>query len=203
MTKVKICGITTIEDALAAIEYGADALGFVFAESPRTVNPEGARSIIEKLPPFVTTVGVFVNEEASVIERTVREVGLSAVQLHGEESPLYVESLRPLHVIKAVGVRSKQDLVGIERYKCSALLLDAKVEEVAGGSGKTFDWSILEGAVFERPVVLAGGLTADNVGEAVRRVRPYAVDVSTGVERSPGRKDRELLKRFISNAKSA
>jgi len=201
MTRVKICGITNIEDALSAVEYGADALGFVFAKSPRRIRPEDAKKIIAKLPPFVAAVGVFVNEEASIVAKIAREAGLAAVQLHGDESPLYVEGLIPLKVIKSFRIRSREDLAGIRKYKCSAVLLDTRVEEVAGGSGRPFDWSILEGIAFKHPVVLAGGLTPDNVARAVSRVRPYAVDVSTGVESSPGKKDRELLQKFISNAK--
>jgi len=205
MVKVKICGITNIDDALAAVEFGADMLGFVFAESPRRISPEKARDIIRNVPPHIITVGLFVNEEAQRVREAAASAGVRAIQLHGDESPEYASGFSPdaLQVIKAFRVAGREDLAPINQYQCDAILLDTKAEGVAGGSGKVFDWEILKGAGFGCPVILAGGLTPDNVAQAVERVHPYAVDVSSGVESSPGRKDKELLRRFISSAKGA
>ena len=203
MVKVKICGITNIDDALTAVGFGADMLGFVFAESPRRISPEKARDIVKDVPPHIVTVGLFVNEDAQRVREITAAAGLRAIQLHGDESPEYVSGFSPdaLQVLKAFRVSGRDDLASINQYQCDAILLDTKVEGVAGGSGEVFEWEILEDTSFSRPVILAGGLTPDNVAQAVERVHPYAVDVSSGVECSPGRKDKELLRRFISNAK--
>lgn len=195
--RVKICGITRIEDALAAVAAGADALGFVFyAQSPRAVEPEQAAGIIRRLPPFVTTVGLFVNEARTRIEEVTRYCGLDMVQLHGDESP---EECRipGRRVVKALRVRDAESLKAAGRYDVAGLLLDAWSGEVYGGSGQTFDWTLLRNFASRRPVILAGGLTPDNVGEAIRSVRPFAVDVSSGVEAAPGRKDPRKIRAFI------
>ena len=201
--KIKICGITDIEDALHAAECGADGLGFVFYDkSPRFVSPEGARGIIEALPPFVTPVGLFVNEEPKKVREIAAFCGLGVVQLHGDEVPQEC-SLPPLRTIKALRVRGEETLGDLSSWPVSALLLDAWVPDAYGGTGRRFDWPSAVGAAREHRIVLAGGLTPENVAEAVRTVRPYGVDVSSGVESAPGRKDRGKVAAFIRAARSA
>ncbi len=196
--RVKICGITSLADALAAVAAGADALGFVFyPQSPRAVEPSQAADIIRRLPPFVTTVGLFVNENRTRIEEVVRTCGLDLIQLHGDEPP---DACRffDRQVIKALRVRDASSLEDADRYEVAGLLLDAWSEKVYGGSGERFDWTLLQNFAGRRPVILAGGLSPENVGEAIRTVRPYAVDVSSGVELEPGRKDPEKIRAFIA-----
>lgn len=199
--RVKVCGITTTEDALHAIACGADALGFVFySKSSRYLPPQRAAAIIKQLPPFVSIVGLFVNEEPSQIQEAIELCGLDIVQLHGDETPCQC-TFDGVKVIKALRLRSADDLVGLESYPVSALLLDAWVEGAYGGTGKLGCWDLAAQVALRFPVILAGGLNADNVDEAVRAVQPYAVDVSSGVELSPGCKDPLLVKTFITNAK--
>ncbi|MBA4374450.1 MAG: phosphoribosylanthranilate isomerase [Thermodesulfovibrio sp.] len=207
MVKVKICGITNYDDAAAAVDAGADALGFVFfRESPRYVSAEDAGRIIRRLPPFVATVGVFVNEAASAIEETASIAGLTVVQLHGEESPDICQSLSvSRRAVKAFRVRSLDSLDEFGQYKdhVSAFLLDTYSSGAYGGTGQVFNWDIaLEAKQYGR-IILAGGLTPENVGEAVRHVRPYAVDVSSGVEAGRGKKDHLRMKQFIEQARLA
>jgi phosphoribosylanthranilate isomerase len=204
MVKVKICGITNLEDALTAIDAGADALGFVFyPPSPRYIFPELAAKIIRRLPPFVQTVGLFVNEELTIVNTTADQCGLDVIQLHGEETPGYCESVLR-RVIKAFRVKDITDLDSLEQYDVSSCLLDAWSPAAHGGTGQTFNWEIAAAAVKRgHRVVLAGGLTPDNVAEAVRRVKPYAVDVSSGVECSPGRKNADKIRKFIIHARQA
>lgn len=203
MIKVKICGITNIDDALAAVDSGADALGFVFYRaSPRYVKPDMAREIIKKLPPFITTVGVFVDETAEEIARLTHYVSLDAVQLHGRESPEMCRIINKT-VIKAIQVRDITDLETLGHYQVSAFLLDAFTPEYFGGTGQVFNWDIALAAKQFGRVILAGGLTPDNIQKAVRFVQPYAVDVSSGVEREKGKKDHIKLKLFIEKAKGA
>ena len=197
--RVKICGIRDRETARAAVEAGADALGFVFAASPRRVTPEVAREIIAALPPFVTTVGVFVDAPLSVVREVAAFCRLDAVQLHGAEPPEYCRELN-LRVIKALRVKDAGSLAAIDAYPVQAMLLDTYLPGRAGGTGKAFDWGLLAGMKFRLPLVLAGGLTPENVGAAVRTVRPYAVDVSGGVE-TGGRKDPAKIRAFIRQAK--
>ncbi|HHN64012.1 MAG TPA: phosphoribosylanthranilate isomerase [Nitrospirae bacterium] len=200
MTRVKICGITNLEDARLAVEYGADALGFVFYEgSPRHVFPETVREIISHLPPFVTTVGVFVNAPPQEIRELMDLAGLDVVQLHGDE-PQEECSLFP-RVIKAFRVRELSDIERLKGYSVSAYLLDAYDPEVPGGTGQTFNWDIAVEAKKYGPIILAGGLTPENVADAVSRVRPYAVDVSSGVEAQKGKKDPEKMRLFIERVK--
>ena len=202
MTRVKICGITNLEDARLAVKYGADALGFVFYEgSPRHVFPETVREIISHLPPFVTTVGVFVNAPPQEIREVMDLAGLDVVQLHGDE-PQEECSLFP-RVIKAFRVRELSDIERLKGYSVSAYLLDAYDPEVPGGTGQTFNWDIAVEAKKYGPIILAGGLTPENVADAVSRVRPYAVDVSSGVEAQKGKKDHEKMRLFIHRAKRA
>ncbi len=202
MVRVKICGLTRREDALHAVTCGADALGFVFFErSPRCVTPEVAQQIIAELPPFVTTVGLFVNEAREAIQEIADFCRLDALQLHGDETP---EECRyaDRKVIKALRVRDEESLAGVGDFPVSALLLDAFVAGRYGGTGHLGNWPLAADVARRHPVVLAGGLEPANVAAAVRAVRPYAVDVSSGVESSPGRKDPGKVAAFIRNAKA-
>jgi phosphoribosylanthranilate isomerase len=201
MIRVKICGITNLDDALAAIDAGADALGFVFFEkSPRHVNPMQASAIIAKLPPFVQTVGLFVNEEAELVNWTADFCGLDIVQLHGDEEPEYCPEIRR-RVIKAFRVKDAASLVSLRRYNVAGILLDAWSPAAPGGTGETFNWDLAREAAAGGRLILAGGLTPDNVRQAVEQVLPYSVDVSSGVEAAPGKKDSEKVREFIRNAK--
>lgn len=199
--RVKICGITNIEDALAAVELGADALGFVFAKSPRQVTKEQARDIIENLPPFVSPVGVFVDEKVETIKEICDFCGIHTVQLHGNEDPLYINDLKGYKIIKAFRIKEEGDLKPLANYKPHAFLLDSYVKGVMGGTGVAFNWEVARQAHKYGAIILSGGLTSENVQEAIRIVKPYAVDVSSGVEASPGKKDKVLMKWFIVNAK--
>ncbi|MGH8389866.1 MAG: phosphoribosylanthranilate isomerase [Pseudomonas sp.] len=194
----KICGITRIEDALAAVDAGADAIGFVFyAKSPRAVTPQQARSIIQALPPFVTTVGLFVNAGRAELSEILDAVPLDLLQFHGDESAGECEGWhRPY--IKALRVKAGDDIAAAcDAYpSASGILLDAYVEGIPGGTGEAFDWSLIPQDL-SKPIVLAGGLTPQNVAGAVAQVRPYAVDVSGGVEASKGIKDPEKIRAFI------
>jgi phosphoribosylanthranilate isomerase len=204
MVKVKICGITNPEDAQAVVDCGADALGFVFfKDSPRYISPVRAAAIIRKLPSFVQTVGVFVNEPAEEIDKTVLECGIDLIQLHGDESPESCALSR--RTIKAIRVKSLESLSSLEAFSdlVSAFLLDAYAPDKLGGTGLIFNWDIAKEAKQFGRIILAGGLTPDNVAEAVRFVRPYAVDVSSGVELSKGKKDHRKVRLFIERAKSA
>ncbi|HOJ20767.1 MAG TPA: phosphoribosylanthranilate isomerase [Armatimonadota bacterium] len=264
-TRIKVCGITRVEDALAAVEAGADALGFVFAPSPRRVTPEKAREIISALPPLVTPTGVFVNSPAAEVAEIARATGLRAIQLHGDEPPDVLREVRArtgAWIARAFRVRGEETLAEIPRYLdyCDAILLDAHVPGAAGGTGQVFDWTLAARATalariihqnnekkslcqawrefvdtapentlplgacsdngispdkglllkysgeyfgLGRPMFLAGGLHPGNVAEAVRQVRPYAVDVSSGVEAAPGVKDPERLRAFMAQVREA
>lgn len=203
MVKVKICGITNFEDALAAADYGADALGFVFfKKSPRYISPAKAKAIIKKLQPFISTVGVFVNEDKKNIEKVITHAGINTIQLHGDEPPDACNLSRA--VIKAIRVKSIDNLEIISKYKnkVSAFLLDTYTPEIFGGTGQIFNWDIaIEAKQFGR-IILAGGLTPENIEQAIHRVHPYAVDVSSGVEAEKGRKDHRKMKLFIERAKA-
>ena len=201
MVRVKICGNVTLKDTMAAVEAGADAVGFVFyARSPRVVSPKAVAAIVSHLPPFVTPVGLFVNEKPEVVRQIASDCGIRLVQLHGEESPQYCAELK-LPVLKGIRVRTREDVANLSAYRVDAILLDAYVEGMAGGTGTTFDWSLAVEAKTWGPIILAGGLTPDNVGEAISRVRPYGVDVSSGVESSPGAKDHAKVKAFVEAVK--
>jgi len=203
MVKVKICGITHLEDARHAIAAGADALGFVFyPPSPRCLDPVAAQAIIAELPPFVTCVGLFVNEQPERVLKIVRSCGLDAIQLHGDEVPeqCHYPSYRVIKALRTAGREPEQAFVD---YPVSALLLDALVPGQYGGTGQLGDWPLAARLAKERTVILAGGLTPANVAAAVKTVRPYAVDVSSGVESDPGRKDPHKVAEFIRNAKEA
>lgn len=200
----KICGITRIEDALAAAEAGADAIGFVFyARSPRAVDVRQARAIIAELPPFVTTVGLFVNASRCELNEILEVVPLDLLQFHGDETPADCEGYhRPW--IKALRVRPGDDLeAACQRYAgARGILLDSYVAGVPGGTGEAFDWSLVP-ARLSKPIILAGGLSAGNVGQAIAQVRPYAVDVSGGVEQAKGIKDAAKIEAFMRAVKQA
>ncbi len=198
--KVKICGITNGADALAAVEAGADALGFMFSElSPRFITREVAAKIIRQLPPFVVKVGVFVNASEEVVRQTATECGVDALQFHGAESPEYCAKFVPYKVIKAVRVRDSSSLKMLSSYETDAWLMDSWVPGKLGGTGETFRWELAaEAKDWGRPVILAGGLKPENVAQAIHEVWPYAVDVSSGVEEIVGKKDHAAIRDFIS-----
>ena len=204
MVKVKICGITSYEDAAAAVEAGADALGFVFYDkSPRCINPVRAAGIISRLPPFIQTVGLFVNEETAQVNWTADYCGLDVVQLHGDETPEDCLEVKR-RVIKAFRIQKIISIAPLEKYQdyqVSGYLLDAWSPDAYGGTGRTFNWELAQAAKQFGPVVLAGGLTPENVAEAIRVVKPYGVDVSSGVETAPGKKDADMVREFIRAAK--
>ena len=192
---VKICGITNLRDARTAVRLGADALGFIFAPSPRRIAAQTARAIIRALPPFVKTVGVFVNEAPAAILKVIDDCGLDLVQLHGDESPALCDRLMP-YTIKALRIRDESSLQTGQPYhgKVRALLLDTYSKEKVGGTGKTFDWELAV-KIKEQgtPIILSGGLTPANIVTAIDTVRPYAVDVNSGVEAHPGKKSFSLI----------
>jgi len=200
--RIKICGITRLEDALEAVRLGADALGFNFwLGSKRYLTPAAASALIARLPPFVTPVGVFVNQSEEEILAAARESGIRVLQLHGEEPPALCARL-PLPVVKAIPVQAVKSLAALASYEVAAFLLDTPSRGF-GGSGQAFDWSLAKGVSEIAPIVLAGGLTPENVAEAIAAVNPYAVDVASGVERSPGVKDHEKMARFVRAARGA
>lgn len=203
MVKVKICGITNQKDAFAALDAGADALGFVFYNgSPRNIAREDAARIIEQLPPFIQTVGLFVNESIETINNIADLCGLDVIQLHGDETPQFCNSINR-RVIKALRIKDISSLEPLESFNVAGMLLDAWSPSEQGGTGRTFNWDIAEIASQKKQIILAGGLSPDNVTDAIRKVRPYAVDVSSGVESSPGVKDHMLLRDFIRKAKES
>ena len=226
--KVKICGITNLADALVAAEAGADALGLMFCEaSPRHVSLAQAASLISRVPAPVTFVGVFVNPTPEQVRQAIEECGLDTLQFHGEETPEFLAALelekcfarrltpglvrkrfspdeRPIRTIKAFRLREAASLSALRQYAADLWLLDSFVPGQRGGTGARFDWDLaVQARQFGRPIVLAGGLTPENVAEAVRKVQPYAVDVSSGVESTPGRKDPQKVRAFIRAAKAA
>lgn len=200
-TKVKICGITSAEDAAVAVEAGADALGFVFyRKSPRYIEPLLAKQIIMSLPPLVTPVGVFVNEEQQMVRNLMDDCGLALAQLHGNESAAYCQELgRP--VLKALRVKDRSSFLALAEFQGRAgvrgFVLDAFSDQAYGGTGQVIDWQLAAEVAKAAHILLAGGLTPDNVEKAIQSVQPYGVDVSSGVEREPGKKDHEKVRTFI------
>lgn len=200
-TKVKICGITSAEDAAAAVEAGADALGFIFyRKSPRYIQPSLARQIIMSLPPLVTPVGVFVDEEQQAVRNLMDDCGLALAQLHGHESAAYCQELgRP--VLKALRVKDRSSFLALAEFQGRAgvrgFVLDAFSDQAYGGTGQVIDWQLAAEVARAAHILLAGGLTPDNVAKAIQSVQPYGVDVSSGVEREPGKKDHEKVRAFI------
>jgi phosphoribosylanthranilate isomerase len=204
VVRVKICGITTIEDALCATDAGTDAIGFVFAPSPRQVSADQACAIREQVPPFVSVVGIFVDPDPKQTMHIFEDVGLDRIQLSGgdERRFLDISGLSPKRLITTVHIGSERDLSAIETTSAGAILLDTKVEGKAGGTGKTFDWDIAAAAkAYGKKIILSGGLNPENVRRAIEIASPHAVDVSSGVESAPGRKDPAKVREFIRRAK--
>ena len=199
--KIKICGLTNAEDAAVAVEAGADAIGFVFhKKSPRCAESAVAKAIVKTLPPFVLAVGVFVNEEAKVVRDLMDSCGLALAQLHGDETAAYCEALgRPL--LKAIRLQDRRSFLPLAEFQGRAgvrgFLVDAFSPDAYGGTGRVTDWSLAAEAASTTTILLAGGLTPENVAQAIRQVMPYGVDVSSGVEASPGRKDHDRVRAFV------
>lgn len=199
--RTKICGITNIEDARVAVAAGADALGFLlYRKSPRYVDPMMVQQIVAQLPPFVLPVGVFVNEEIKIVRDLMDTCGLALAQLHGDESAMYCRELsRP--VLKALRLKDRSTFVALAEFQAMVevrgFVLDALSEEAYGGTGQVVDWGLARQAAQAATVILAGGLTPENVGQALRAVQPYGVDVSSGVEVTPGKKDHEKVRAFL------
>ena len=203
MIKIKICGITNLDDALFAAECGADALGFNFyKKSLRYIEPQKAAEIIAQLPPFVMPVGVFVNEREDRIREIQHMTCIQSVQFHGDESPEFCQRFEG-RVIKAFQVKDKESLKVMAHYRVGAFLLDSYREGMRGGTGVTFDWHLAVVAKTFGKIILAGGLTPENVAEAVKLVQPYGVDVAGGVERDKGIKDQGKVKKFIAEVRRA
>lgn len=199
--KVKICGMTSQADAMMAAEFGADAVGFIFyRKSPRYVSEKTVKNIV--LPPFVNRVGVFVNEDADRINRIADSCQLDLIQLHGDESPAFCKKIKR-KVIKAVRLRDAKSIERMAKYDVEGFLLDAYEENIPGGTGKTCDWSLVRRAKKFGPIILAGGLKPSNVEDAIRKVQPYGVDVCSGVEKVPGKKDRSKVRDFIQAARNS
>ena len=203
-TRVKICGITNLADAQAAVAAGADALGFNFYEkSPRFVSLKTAAAISKQIPPFIMRVGVFVNAPEELVARAIDECGLGLLQFHGDEPPEFCAQFG-LMSMKAFRIRDAESLKELPKYPTDAWLLDACSSENPGGTGEKFNWELaVEARKFGRPIFLAGGLAPENVAEAVRRVKPFGVDVSSGVESSPGKKDHQKIRNFIARVRNS
>jgi len=200
--RVKICGLTRAEDALKAAELGADALGFIFAESPRRITPEAARSIIDLLPPWVSRVGVFVDEEIRLVREILDYCSLDYLQFHGHEGPEYCRQF-PRRAIKALRVQQESDISCLAKYSLPFYLLDTFTKDRMGGTGQTFDWKLAVLAKRYGRIILSGGLTPLNVAQAIALVRPCGVDASSGLEICPGQKDHSKLSLFFDAVSSA
>lgn len=203
MTKIKICGLTNLEDAREAVALGVDAVGFIFAESPRKVSLEKAQEIISQLPPFVTTVAVLADVSESAVRELLNVVSVNALQFHGSESPQYCEEFRKdKKVIKAFRMRDQSVVDSMADYKVDAFLLDTYDPEKKGGTGRAFNWDLaIKAKELGTPIILSGGLNPENIRTALINVRSYGVDVSSGIESSPGKKDHILMRRFVSAVK--
>ena len=200
--KVKICGMTNLKDVKVAVDGGVDAVGFIFyKKSPRSVTMQAVRKIVLELPPFVDSVGVFVNETAEQINKIADHCKLDRVQLHGDESPAFCKKIRR-RVIKVIRVKDIQSLKKLSDYPVSSFLLDTFSEDQYGGTGKVFDWNLAYSAKKYGPIILAGGLTPINVRQAIQRIQPYGVDVCSGVESQPGIKDHKKMQAFLKNVKA-
>ena len=204
MTEIKICGITRLEDALCAADCGADAVGFIFhPASPRYIAPERASEIIAQLPGELTKVGVFVNREEKEVKRTMEACGLDLIQLHGDESPEYCRRFPHERVIKAVFPQTPEELRRLVDYEVRAFLADARDAGRYGGTGKQPDWELAAKLRESHPLILAGGLDAGNIAEALAAVSPHAVDINSGCERVPGIKDHDRIRRIIGMIRGA
>ena len=202
--RVKICGTTRLDDALCAVQAGVDALGFIFfAKSPRNIESDAARAIIAQLPPFVDTVGVFVNEEQEKLQKIVKNCALNTVQLHGQESPEYCRTLAQVlpscRLLKAFRVGPQTTAADIAPYAdcVQGYLLDTFQKDAVGGTGQAFDWALIERLQLSRPLLLAGGLDCDNVSLAIQQVRPYGLDANSGLEDAPGIKNHQKVQTFL------
>lgn len=203
MVEIKICGMKSVEDALCAASAGANAIGFIFHKmSLRYLSPPKAREIIGHLPSEIVKVGVFVNENPDEIKRIIDLCGLDLIQLHGDESPRYCALFGPSLVIKAVFLRTEDDLLSLGRYRVRAFLADARDKDRYGGTGKKSDWTLAAKAAENYSLVLAGGLNEENIAGAIKAVSPRAVDINSGIEISPGVKDHERMRRIIAVAKN-
>jgi len=203
MTKIKFCGITNKKDALEAAKLNVDMLGFVFYEkSKRFVEAKTVRDISNELPPYITRVGVFVNEEPDIVRAIAEEGMLDMLQFHGDETPDYCRRFKDDYkVMKAFRVKDAKSLKKVNDYDVDIYLFDTYTKDAAGGTGKSFDLKVLEGFEFLKPVIISGGLDADNVSSAIQKISPYGVDVSTGIEKSPGIKDEKLMKKFVESVR--
>jgi len=200
--KTKICGMTNLKDVMVAVDAGVDAVGFIFyKKSPRSVTMKIVREIVLELPPFVDTVGVFVNESADQINNIADRCNLDRIQLHGDESPAFCKRIKR-RVIKAIRVKDMKSLKQLSDYSVSSFLLDTYIEDQQGGTGKVFDWNLAHPAKKYGSIILAGGLTPANVRGAIQRVQPYGVDVCSGVESQPGIKDHTKMKAFLKYVKA-
>jgi phosphoribosylanthranilate isomerase len=196
--EIKICGITTMEDAAMAYAYGADALGFIFYEkSPRHVSPETAMGIIRNLPEDISKVGVFVNHDVGAVKEIYDFCGLDLIQLHGNESPAYCRKFSESVLIKAISPANDEDLEAVKLYSVKAIIIDSRESGLYGGSGKICNWELAAKLKEMHPLILSGGLKAGNIGEAIRTVSPQAVDVNSGVELAPGKKDPRKVQKMI------
>lgn len=204
-TRVKICGITNREDALTAVQLGADALGFVFSHSPRQITPEKADKIISQLPPFILCVGVFANENRDRVIEVMDSCSLDVIQLHGNESPRLCSELKEFNkkLIKGIRVQNSSSLENLKEYNVDGFLLDSFVEDSFGGTGKVFNWDLIDKKKIPKPFILSGGLCADNVIEAINLLHPYGVDASSRLEKEPGIKDPEKVRAFMEAVKKA
>ena len=203
--KIKVCGITDYADAEMSLDYGVDVLGFnFFPLSPRYIRPEDARQIIQRIPPFVVTVGLFVNvAQPGQVSVMARRAGVQVIQLHGDETPEYCRNLADWPLIKALRIGDGRVFENLDEYAVQGFLLDVKDDALFGGTGRSFDWNLAKDIRSIRPIILAGGLRSDNVREAIRIVQPYAVDVCSGVESAAGKKDPAKLKEFMNEVKNA
>lgn len=201
MVRVKVCGLTNIEDVKKAVYYGAWAVGFIFSKkSPRYVSPSRVRKMVEALPPFITPVGVFVDQSERAVRDICKFTRIRTVQFHGEEKPVYCKRFSDFKIIKAFRIGEYFPVDIIKKYKVDAFLFDTYQDGVEGGTGKTFDWDALKDQKIEKPVILSGGLNSRNIQQALDSVKPFAVDVSSGVEKSPGIKDPRLIRAFFDAA---
>ena len=206
MTLVKICGITNLDDALAAVAAGADALGFNFYKpSPRYITPQHAREIVEQLPESMLTVGVFVNEELDAVRAIANEAGIRALQLHGDESPEYCRELAAdYYVIKTFAVSGDFDVQVVTAYEVEAIMLDTRDNRLRGGTGRVFDWSVAQQVAPKIPrLFLAGGLSPENIENAIEIVHPFAVDACSALEDRPGKKNHDRMRVFVNAVRRA
>lgn len=203
MLKIKICGIANLKDALTSIKSGADTLGFIFyKKSPRYINPKEAKLIIQKLPSRINKVGVFVDEKKDMVQKVAKQCKLNILQFHGNETPIYCQKFKEYKVIKVFRIKNKNSLKDISKYKVDYYLLDSYQKDKFGGTGKVFNWRLVRLVKkFKKPIILSGGLNSDNVLEAIKKTKPHAIDLSSGVEKYPGKKDSALLKKLFKKIK--